>query len=109
MTFTIRLGKAIGDELAAAVEDQGPYAAPAVKRVRVSDDRESVTVECAAGGDEATLRPQVERYVEDFVKRFRAVAGKAYRKLERTRDPGPMGAGVFDELVRRRWAFQLGD
>ena len=108
-SFTIKLPKAIGDELAAAVEDQGPYAAPEVLRVRVSDDRSEVAVECEAGADQAALRPQVERYVDDFVKRFRAVAGKVYRQLARTRDPGPMGAGVFNELVRRGWAFQLGD
>lgn len=109
MTFTIRLPKAIGDELAAAVEDQGPYAAPEVVRVRVSDDRSEVAVDCEPGADEAALRPQVERYVDDFVRRFRAVAGKVYRQLARTRDRGPMGTGVFDELVRGGWAFQLGD
>lgn len=109
MSFTIQLGKAIGDELAAAVEDQGPYAAPEVQKVRVSDDRTFVTVECHAGSDEAALRPQVERYVEDFVKRFRAVAGKVYRTLERRADTEPMSTGVFAELVARRWAFQLGD
>ncbi len=109
MSFTIKLPKAIGDELAAAVEDQGPYAAPEVLRVRVSDDRSEVSVECEAGADEAALRPQVEKYVDDFVKRFRAVAGKVYRQLARTRDVGPMGSGVFAELVRRGWAFQLGD
>jgi seryl-tRNA synthetase len=107
--FVIKLPKAIGDELAAAVEDQGPYAAPEVTKVRVSDDRTEVSVECDDGADEATLRPQVERYVDDFVKRFRAVAGKVYRKLERARDTAPLGAGVFEELVRRGWAFQLGD
>jgi seryl-tRNA synthetase len=37
------------------------------------------------------------------------VAGKVYRQLARTRDVGPMGSGVFAELVRRGWAFQLGD
>jgi seryl-tRNA synthetase len=109
VSFTIKLPKAIGDELAAAVEDQGPYAAPEVLRVRVSDDRSEVSVECEAGADEAALRPQVEKYVDDFVKRFRAVAGKVYRQLARTRDVGPMGSGVFGELVRRGWAFQLGD
>ena len=34
MAFTIKLAKAIGDELAAAVEDQGPYAAPGWKTGR---------------------------------------------------------------------------
>jgi len=106
--FTIELGKAIGEELAAAVEDQGPYAAPEVQRVRVSDDRAHVIVECADGSDEATLRPQVERYVTDFVGRFRAVSGKVYRTLERRADRAPMETGVFAELVRRGWAFQLG-
>lgn len=109
MAFTIKLPKAIGDELAAAIEDQGPYAAAEVVRVRVSDDRGEVEVECEAGADEDTLRPQVERFVDDFVKRFRAVAGKVYRQIARTRDAGPMGAGVFDQLVERGWAFQLGD
>lgn len=109
MSFAIKLAKAIGDELAAAVEDQGPYAAPEVIRVRVSDDRSEVLVDCEDGADEVALRPQVERYVDDFVKRFRAVAGKVYRQIARTRDREPMGAGVFDELVRRGWAFQLGD
>jgi seryl-tRNA synthetase len=109
MAFVIKLPKAIGDELANAVEDQGPYAAPEVLRVRVSADRSEVSVECEAGADEAALRPQVEKYVDDFVKRFRAVAGKVYKQLARTRDTGPLGSGVFEELVRRGWAFQLGD
>ncbi|HTE51916.1 MAG TPA: hypothetical protein VK698_13770 [Kofleriaceae bacterium] len=109
VSFTIQLGKAIGDELSAAIEDQGPYAAPEVQRVRVSDDRTFVVVECAEGADEAALRPLVERYVEDFVKRFRAVAGKVYRVLERRADTGPMATGVFAELVARGWAFQLGE
>ncbi len=109
VTFTIPLGKAINDELASAVEDQGPYAAPEVTRVRVSDDRTQVRVECAEGSDEAALRPLVERYVEDFVKRFRAVAGKVYRALERRQDTAPMSTGVFAELCERGWAFQLGD
>jgi seryl-tRNA synthetase len=108
-SFTIALGKAIGDELASAIEDQGPYAAPDVRKVRVSDDRTSVLVEHEPGSDQAALRPQVERYVEDFVKRFRAVAGKVYRKLERRQDTGPMSTGVFNELCARGWAFQLGD
>jgi seryl-tRNA synthetase len=109
VSFTIALGKAIGDELGSAVEDQGPYAAPEVERVRVSDDRTQVTVECSAGCDVAALRPQVERYVEDFVKRFRAVAGKVYRTTERRNDTLPMSTGVFVELCARGWAFQLGD
>jgi seryl-tRNA synthetase len=108
-SFTIVLGKAINDELAAAVEDQGPYAAPDVRRVRVSDDRTQVVVECVEGCDVAALRPQVERYVDDFVKRFRAVAGKVYKKTERRQDTAPMATGVFAELVARGWAFQLGD
>jgi seryl-tRNA synthetase len=109
MSFTIKLAKAIGDELAAAVEDQGPYAAPAVVRVRVSDDRSEVAVECEAGADEAALRPQVERFVDDFVKRFRAVAGVVYQQIARKRDTGALGSGVFEQLVERGWAFQLGD
>jgi len=108
VSFAIPLGKAIGDELAAAVEDQGPYAAPEVVRLRVSEDRTRVIVECEAGSDEASLRPRVETYVEDFVKRFRAVSGVLYRKLEREKDTRPMGTGVFDELCARGLAFQLG-
>lgn len=110
MTFTIRLARPINsDELANAVEDQGPYAAPAVERVRVSADRTTVTVECEAGAVEAEIRPVVERYLTEFVTRFRAVAGKVYRRLARVADDEPMATGVFDELIARGWAFQLGD
>lgn len=110
MNFSIPLPKAIGDELAAAVEDQGPYAAPEVLRMRVSADRREVAVECEDGAADAdALRGKVEKFVGDFVARFRAVAGKVYKKLERRGDPGPLGAGVFAELCQRGWAFQLGD
>ena len=109
MKIEIRLKKVISDELANAIEDQGPYAAVEVQRVRVAADRQTVTVECSDEADEAALRPRVEEYVQDFVKRFRQVAGVVYRDLERTGDSGPMESGVFEELVRRGWAFQLGD
>jgi seryl-tRNA synthetase len=110
VTFTIALARPINsDELANAVEDQGPYAAPAVRRVRVAADRRTVTVECAEGSAEVELRPVVERYLTEFVSRFRAVAGTVYREVARREDTGPLASGVFGELVARGWAFQLGD
>ena len=62
MKFTISLAKQINnDELANAVEDQGPYAAPAVQKVRVSADRQSVTVECKDDTVEA-VTTRVQKY-----------------------------------------------
>lgn len=106
MRFTVELPKKIDDELAAAVEDQGVYAAPEVSRVTVNAARDAIEVECS-GGDEAKLRAVVEGFVTDFVKRFRRVAGKVYARNER-RDAAPLETRVFAELVDRGWAFQLG-
>ncbi|HUH04148.1 MAG TPA: hypothetical protein VML75_19255, partial [Kofleriaceae bacterium] len=106
MRFTVELPKKIDDELAAAVEDQGVYAAPEVSRVTVNAARDAIEVECS-GGDEVKLRAVVEGFVTDFVKRFRRVAGKVYARHQR-RDAAPLETRVFAELVARGWAFQLG-
>ncbi len=105
MTITIRLPKKIDDDLAAEVEKQAVYAAPGLKRIKVTAERDAVEIESDA--DEAEVRPKVERYLDAMVGRYRKIPGKVLHKVER-RDPAPLETDVYGELVRRGWAIELG-
>jgi len=105
VTFTIPLPKKIDDDLAAEVEKQAVYAAPRLTRVRVTDDRTAVEID--SDGDEAEVRPKVERYLSAMVGRYRKIPGKVIHTVER-QDDGPLETDVYAKLLDRGWAIELG-
>lgn len=107
MRLIVELPRRVSEEVAFAVEDQGVYAAPAVRRVHVVNDGAALEVECDDGASESAMRRAVGDYVNDFVGRFRAVTGHVLSEHTR-RDRGPLATGVYGELCERGWVLPLG-
>lgn len=107
MRLTVDLPRRVSDEVVFAVEDQGVYAAPAIRKVRVVNDGATLEVECDDSASEATMRRAVSEYVRDFVGRFRAVTGQVLSEHQR-RDKGPIITDVYRGLCDRGWVIQLG-
>lgn len=103
----ISFESAIADELVGEVEKSAAYASARLTRLRVTDDRRSVDVECESGAEDE-VRAKVERLVRSLVRGFRSF-GDADEELFRysRRDDGPI-VDAFAELGRRGWARQLG-
>lgn len=107
MKLEIALPRSIDPELATQIEDQGVYAAAEVRRLRVSAGGDRAVVECDDGRPEAELRAVLEAYLEDFVHRYRRVAGRVRAQHRRDGDR-PLEREVFARLVERGWVLSLG-
>jgi len=107
MKITISLPKVVGEDLAADLEKQAVYASHLVRSLRVAADRKSVEVIGDDGAPEAEVRAKVERYLEAMVTRFRSIERKVLVQTQR-KDKAPLETGVYEELKRRQWVFELG-
>lgn len=105
MIFSIPLSRSIDADLAADVEKQAVYSASRLKRLQVTEDRIDVEIDDDAQEDE--VRPKIERYVAAMLERYRKVHGRVTAVMPRV-DRGPMEDAVFQKLVARGWAHQLG-
>lgn len=94
-------------DLAADIEKQAAYVLATVGRVRVHAERAAVEIELTAGADAGVAKEKVARFVEAMTKRHRPVARKVVACHARTDRP-PLQGGVHEELLRRRWLFDLG-
>ena len=105
MKITIQLPKQIDDDLAADLEKQGVYAAPGLTRIKVTADRTAVAFD--GDGDEAEVRPKLERYLTAMVSRYRKIPSKVIHKVER-HDDGALETDVYAKLLARGWAIEFG-
>ncbi len=100
------LARKVDDELALVVAEQGVYAAPSVVKVTVNSARNALSVEYSDGDPEA-IRAAVGEYVVDLAKRFRRV-DKGVLRTVGSFESATLEVGIFEELVERGWALQLG-
>jgi len=102
----ITLSKKVEPDLAADLEKNGAYVHPDILQVRVQDGLQ-VRFATRPGADREVVREKVNRYVDAMLSRFRPLPKRVLHTRAR-RDPGPLAAGVYAELLRRGWIVEEG-
>ena len=105
-TMVIELDEALHAELVAEVEKQSVYVDTGLHGLSVHEDRRQVRFRAEAGR-ETEVQGRVQRFLEAIQRGFRPVPARTIASHTRTHSR-PYETGVFDRLVEREWALDLG-
>jgi seryl-tRNA synthetase len=99
----VRIDRDMADELV----KESAYIARQISAFRVADDLQTVVVEIAETANPEEISGKVSRYLSAMLRGYPPPATRVCAAYQRT-DAGPLADGVFDELKRRQWAFEIG-